>query len=133
MSLWDVGLKVWPLIQDVEHEHRWYSTKVCFDSFLNHPDDRDKPKFENIEAIDAALSSLNLKREKYRDLRLVESDMVKIENLNSFLSSLEKLSTSLSGKKYPTSSIVVPVIKSLQLVLEPSDNDVSYIEDEINW
>ena len=44
------------IIQDIES--RWGSTKASSDSYLNHRDDADKPRFSNLKAINSALIKL---------------------------------------------------------------------------
>ena len=127
------GLKVRPLIQDVAT--RWGSTKFSSDSFLNHRDDKDKNRFANFEAINSVLKHLKEKekstekKKKLQKLIFTKEDMVKIENLNDFLTKLSAYSTNLGGSSYVTSSIVLPTIKSIENHLEPSSSDMTLIAD----
>ena len=121
------------IIQDIES--RWGSTKASSDSYLNHRDDADKPRFSNLKAINSALIKLKDKarvrkeKDKIAELIFTEDEMLIVENLNSFLTKLDVFATKLGGSKFVTSSIVVPVLKGLQQHLEPSLNDVSYIAE----
>lgn len=116
-----------PLHQDVAT--RWGSTKGCTGSLL------DKPKagadsgeeFKNMKAVNKALTSVNMKKEKLNKLLLSSSDMMKIKHIHVFLTSLDIYSTTLGGNSFVTSSIVLPIVKSIQSHLKPSDNDPLYI------
>ena len=128
------GLKVRPLIQDVVNH--WGSTAAATKSHLNHEEDvADKPRFANMKAINAALKVIrdkeksSKKKEKLKKLVYTEDEMVVIENLHAFLKKLDMYATNLGGSKYVTSSIVIPTLKSLTNVFEPSNNDVTYIAE----
>ena len=122
------GVIVRPVQQDIEN--RWNSLKVSTDSLLNHPNEsKDKDHFANLECINSALKSLNLKRDELSTLLFTEQDMKVVENLNSFLSLIQTFSETLGGSKFVTSSIVLPISKSVQTHLKPSINDVPYIAE----
>ena len=53
--------------------------------------------------------------------------MKRIKNVNSFLTKFDIYSTTLGANKFVTSSIVLPVIKSMQGHLKPTDDDPNYI------
>ena len=135
-------IKQRPLLQDVAT--RWGSTRASTASFLDHKDDKqDKGQvadvgsavfgeelagFVNAQAINDALCKYKFKKkEKLRDYLLTEQDMRRIKNVNTFLTNFDIYSTTLGGNTFVTSSIVMPVIKSLQKHLEASDDDPSYI------
>lgn len=124
-------LKKRPIIQDVDH--RWGSTKVSGESFLNHKDDSDKPKFRNFEAINSAINSLKPKNKQDREAlqKLIFSldDMQVVENLTEFLTKLDIYSTNLGGNFFVTSSVVIPTIKSIENLLKPNINDPYYMTD----
>ena len=84
--------------------------------------------FVNAQAINDALRKYKFKKkEKLRDYLLTEQDMRRIKNVNTFLTNFDIYSTTLGGNTFVTSSIVMPVIKSLQKHLEASDDDPTYI------
>ena len=122
------GVIVRPILQDVEN--RWNSLKVSTESLLNHPKESpEKDHYANFECINSALKSLGLKREELSSLLFTEQDMKVVENLNIFLTPIQQFSTTLGGRKFVTSSIVLPMEKTIQTHLKPSINDVSYISE----
>ena len=125
------SLKTRALIQDVEH--RWGSTKNSTESFLDHKEDADKPKFSNFQAVNAALRSLKpktkLEREKLMKLIFSLDDMMVVENLHDFLTKLDIYATNLGGNFFVTSSVVIPTIKSIENLLKPNVHDPSYMAD----
>ena len=83
--------------------------------------------FQNADAINAALRGIKWKKKsQMQDLLLSRSDMLKIKNLNAFLTKLDVYSTTLGGSKFVTSSIVLPVVKSLKKHMEPDEEDPRY-------
>ena len=135
-------IKQRPLIQDVAT--RWGSTRASTASFLDHKDDikdngqvagvgsavfgEELAGFVNAQAINEAIRKYKFKKkEKLRDYLLTEQDMRRIKNVNTFLTNFDIYSTTLGGNTFVTSSIVMPVIKSLQKHLEPCDDDPTYI------
>ena len=124
-------IKERPIIQDVEN--RWGSTKVSGESFLNHKDDSNKPKFANFEAINSALRALKPKskadKEALQKLIFSLDEMQVVENLTEFLTKLDIYSTNLGGNFFVTSSVVIPTIKSIENLLQPSMNDPYYMAD----
>ena len=134
-------IKQRPLLQDVAT--RWGSTRASTASFLDHKDDKPEKGqvadvgsavfgeelagFVNAQAINDALRKYKFKKEKLRDYLLTEQDMRRIKNVNTFLTNFDIYSTTLGGNTFVTSSIVMPVIKSLQKHLEASDDDPTYI------
>ena len=124
-------LKQRPIIQDVEH--RWGSTKVSCESYLNHKDDSEKPKYANFEAVNNALRSLKPKtkveREKLMKLIFSLGDMKVVENLHGFLTKLDVYATNLGADFYATSSVVIPTIKSIETLLKADVHDPSYMAE----
>ena len=137
------SIPVRPIIQDVAT--RWGSTRVSTESFLDkaepqeagEEDGKDKQdrisdvfsvKFENMEAINAALRKIKFsKKQKLADYLLSYSDMIKIEEVNKILTTLDVFSTTLGGNKFVTSSIVMPVNASLRKLMQPDSDDKVYI------
>ena len=132
-----MGIKQRPLIQDVVN--RWGSTRVSTESILNHKDDQKElpvsavfghelEGFMNAGAINEALKMHKFKeKEKLQDYLLSRIDMMRIKHLNSFLTKFDISSTTLGGTKFVTASIVLPMMKSIQKKLQPSEDDPSYI------
>ena len=133
-------LKKRPLLQDVPT--RWGSTRASTGSFLDHEDDKvemvdvgsavygeELAGFSNAQAINEALRKhkFKKKKEKLRDYLLTDTDMKRIKNVNTFLTKFDIYSTTLGATKFVTSSIVLPVVKSLQGHLKPADDDPNYI------
>jgi hypothetical protein len=133
-------IKKRPLLQDVPT--RWGSTRASTGSFLDHEDDKvevvdvgsavfgeELAGFANAQAINDALRKhkFKKKKEKLKDYLLTDTDMKRIKNVNAFLTKFDIYSTTLGANKFVTSSIVVPVVKSLQQHLEPTDDDPTYI------
>ena len=120
-----LNIKQKTLVQDVVT--RWGSSRAATASFLTHKDDlaaSDDNRFKNFEAINNAL----LKHQKdKRGLMFSESEMLKVENINKFLTSIDVYSTTLGGNSFVTSSIVLPVIASFKHDMKPSDEDPVYI------
>ena len=87
--------------------------------------------FENAKAINEAIRSYKFKKpkEKLNDYLLTETDMKRIKHLNNFLTKFDMYSTTLGGQTFVTSSIVMPVVKSLQKHLVPIDDDPKYISE----
>ena len=141
------NIKQRPLIQDVAT--RWGSTRASTASFLDHNEDiKDNVQvagvggsavfgedylagFENAKAINEAIRSYKFKKpkEKLNDYILTETDMKQIKHLNIFLTKFDMYSTTLGGQTFVTSSIVMPVVKSLQKHLVPIDDDPKYISE----
>ena len=137
------SIPVRPIIQDVAT--RWGSIRVSTESFLDkaepqeagEEDGKDKEdrisdvfsvKFENMEAINAALRKIKFrKNQKLADYLLSYSDMIKIEQVNKILTTLDIFSTTLGGNKFVTSSIVMPVNASLRKLMQPDSDDKVYI------
>ena len=114
------------LHQDVET--RWGSTKTLLGSILDHPKDRvGEDSFKNREAINKAMKGC-FKKEVWKKWSLSLEDMIKIQNLFKFLTSFDVFTTTLGGNKFVTSSIVLPVIKSVQLLLTVKAEDPDYIK-----
>ena len=53
--------------------------------------------------------------------------MKRIQNINIFLTKFDLYSTTLGGNKLVTASIVMPLMKSIQSNLMPSEDDLVYI------
>ena len=53
--------------------------------------------------------------------------MVRIKNINLFLTDFDIYSTTLGGNKFVTGSIVMPVMKTIQMNLQPDEDDKPYI------
>ena len=135
------GIKQRPLIQDVPT--RWGSTRVSTGSILDHEDDKDPEEgalvasavfgnelrgFKNAQAINTALRKHKFKnKEKLQDYLLTRADMLRIKNINAFLTAFDIYSTTLGGNKFVTGSIVMPVLKSIQLHLAPDEEEPHYI------
>ena len=132
-----MGIKQRPLIQDVVN--RWGSTRASTQSILDDEDDQKEPPlsavvgndldgFLNAQAINETLRKHKFKnKEKLHDYLLTRVDMMRIKNINAFLTKFDIYSTTLGGNKFTTSSIVMPVMKSIQKHLEISEDDLSYI------
>ena len=65
--------------------------------------------------------------EKLEEYLLTRSDMLKLQNLNKFLVKMDIYTTTLGGANFITSSIVMPVIKSMCKALKADDEDPFYI------
>ena len=91
-------------------------------------------RFENAKAINDAIRAYKFKnpREKLNDYILTETDMKRIKHLNAFLTKFDVYSTTLGGNTFVTSSIVMPMVKSLQQHLKPNDDDPKYISEMKN-
>ena len=132
-----LGIKQRPLIQDVVN--RWGSTRASTQSILDDEDDQKEPPlsavfgndldgFLNAQAINETLRKHKFKnKEKLHDYLLTRVDMMRIKNINAFLTKFDIYSTTLGGNKFTTSSIVMPVMKLIQKHLEISEDDPSYI------
>ena len=133
-------IKKRPLLQDVPT--RWGSTRASTGSFLDHEDNKVEVQeagaavfgeelagYINAQAINEALREHKFKnkKEKLKDYLLTDSDMKRIKNVNSFLTKFDIYPTTLGANKFVTSSIVLPVIKSMQGHLKPTDDDPNYI------
>ena len=137
-------LKEKPIQQDVEN--RWGSTRQATASYLDDKDGDSEDKrmlsdtfadeFKNCEAVNEALRSLDWGKskgkgkngkEKLEEYLLTRNDMLRIRNLNKFLTELDVYSTTLGGNKFVTSSVVVPVMKSMQKHLKVDEEDPVYI------
>ena len=127
-----LGIKKRPLLQDVPT--RWGSTRASSGSFLTHKDDlaacSTDERFKNFEAINSSLMkhSDNKTKDK-RNLMFSESEMIKVENLNKFLTSIDVYSTTLGGNKFVTSSIVLPVVAAFKHDMKKCDEDPWYIAE----
>ena len=55
--------------------------------------------------------------------------MIRIKNINKLLKKIDVFSTTLGGAKFVSSSIVLPVVKSIRKILQPDDEDPSYISE----
>ena len=55
--------------------------------------------------------------------------MMIIENVHKLLTSLDVYTTTLGGNSFVTSSVVIPVMKSIESLLKVQDNDPGYMED----
>ena len=121
-----LGIKQRPLQQDVPT--RWGSTRAASGSFLTHKDDlaacSTDDRFKNFQAINSSL----MKHDK-RNLMFSESEMVKVENVNKFLTSIDVYSTTLGGNKFVTSSIVLPVVAAFKHDMKKCDEDPWYIAE----
>ena len=132
-----LGIKQRPLIQGVVN--RWGSTRASTQSILDDEEDQKEPPlsavfgndldgFLNAQAINETLRKHKFKnKEKLHDYLLTRVDMMRIKNINAFLTKFDIYSTTLGGNKFTTSSIVMPVMKSIQKHLEISEDDPSYI------
>ena len=79
-------------------------------------------KSENMEAINAALRKI-----KYRKSADYLFNMIKIEQINKILTTLDIFSTPFGDNKFVTSSIVMPVNASLSKLMQPDSDDKVYI------
>ena len=123
-----IGLKVRPLLQDVVN--RWGSTKVAMESYLTHKDDMgENLSLDNMMAVNSALRKTITSKKELEKTLLTASDMLIIENVHELLTSLDVYTTTLGGNFFVTSSIVIPVMKSIESLLKVKDNDPGYIED----
>ena len=122
-----LDIKVRPLLQDCPT--RWGSTKTLLVSILDHPKDKsDGLNFKNREAINKALKVAIKKKDDWKKLALSVEEMIKIRNICTFLTSFDIFTTTLGGNKFVTSSIVLPVIKSIQAHLKVTSEDPHYIK-----
>ena len=123
-----IGLKVRPLIQDVVN--RWGSTKAALESYLTHKDDLEEHlPLDNIMAVNSAIRKTVTSKKLLEKLLLTASDMMIIENVHKLLTSLDVYTTTLGGNSFVTSSVVIPVMKSIESLLKVQDNDPGYMED----
>ena len=127
------------VIQDVVN--RWGSTRVSTESILDLKDDQKElpvsavfghelEGFMNARAINEALKMHKFKekeKEKLQDYLLSRIDMMRIKHLNFFLTKFDISSTAIGGTKFVTASFVLPMMKSIQKKLQPSEDDPSYI------
>ena len=132
-----LGIKRKQLTQDVVN--RWGSTRASTSSILDdEKDKKDVPAsavfgeelegFMNAKAINMALRKHKFKKkEKLKEYLLTNTDMKKILHLNSFLKTFDLYSTTLGGNKFVTSSIVMPMMKSIKKHLSSCDDDPFYI------
>ena len=79
-------------------------------------------KSENMEAINAALRKI-----KYRKSADYLFNMIKIEQINKILTTLDIFSTPFGDNKFVTSSIIMPVNASLRKLMQPDSDDKVYI------
>ena len=115
-------MKVRPLLQDVVN--RWGSTKVAMESYLTHKDDREEYlSFDNIMAVNSALRKTITSKKELEKILLTASDMLIIENVHELLTSLDIYTTTLGGNFFVTSSVIIPVMKSIESLLKVQDND----------
>lgn len=130
------GLPARALIQDVPT--RWGSTRASTTSFLDKEDkDKDegergsevfRDKFLNMDAINSALRKIKFKGDqKLSQYLLTEADKQKIFTVNKFLTHLDVFSTTLGGDKYITSSVVMPVMAAMKMLLKEDSSDPMYI------
>jgi hypothetical protein len=131
-----MGIKTKVLHQDVPT--RWGSTRASTESFLDSKEDEGEEteqsffgeleSFKNAEAINNALKKLKWKKKiKLSYFLLSTSDMMRIRNISKFLTRIDIFCTTLGGSKFVSSSVVLPVVKSFKKLLEPDEDDVSYI------
>ena len=135
-----------PIQQDVEN--RWGSTRQSTASYLDDKDgdsddeevlsDTFADEFKNCEAVNEALRGLDWRKskgkgkdgkQKLEEYLLTRSDMMRIRNLNKFLTELDVYSTTLGGNHFVTSSIVMPVVKSMVKHLKVDEEDPGYISE----
>jgi hypothetical protein len=128
-----------PLLQDVVN--RWGSTRVSTESILDHKDDEKEHSasdvfghrlegFRNAQAINEALRKHKFKnKEKMQDFLLTRTDMLRVKALHDFLVKFDVYSTTLGGNKFITSSIVMPIMKSIQKHLSTSEDEPTYISN----
>ena len=122
-----IGLKVRPLVRDVVN--RWGSTKAAFESYLTHKDDlKDNLAYDNMMAVNSTIRK-TIKKKYHKDLLIDASEMMMIEHVHKLFTKLDVYTTTLGGDKFVTSSIVVPVMKSIESVLKVQDEDPVYILD----
>ena len=122
-----LGLKQRPLIQDVVN--RWGSTKAAFGSYLTHPDDlNEHGLFDNLMAVNNAIKKA-VKRKFHDSLIISASEMNVIEHVHDLFTKLDVYTTTLGGSKFVTSSIVFPVMRSMESVLKPNDADPDFIAE----
>ena len=87
-----------------------------------------RERFNNIDAINAALRKIKYRRDqKLSQYLITEDDIGKISTLNKFLTKLDIFSTTLGGDKFVTSSIVFPVMAAMKKLLKPDNSDPVYI------
>ena len=100
-------------------------------SFLDHPDDNksDDESFLNFQAVNNALRRMKWQKEKIQSLLFVKSDMIRVKLIHNFLNKFDVYSTTLGGSKYVTSSLVLPMILSIQSHLKETPDDPSFIKD----
>ena len=86
--------------------------------------------FKNAEAINIALRGITMKpTERISDFLLNKSEMSKIKNVHKILTTLDVYSTTLGGSTFVSSSILLPVVKSIRKLLQPDFDDPGYIAD----
>ena len=127
------NMKVRPLHQDVPTgwgSTPWKVKKKKNDDEDNKLDDLLIEELKNSEAINEALRNIKYKnKEKVYDFLLNRTDMMRMKNIHSLLTKLDVFSTNLSGAKFITISIVLPVIKSIMKMLAPHEDDPCYISE----
>ena len=95
---------------------------------MDHPDDLDENnKFKNMKAINSALAQMSWKDDEEVPLMFTLTEMKRVEKIHDFLTSLDVYSTTLGGNTFVTSSIVLPIVKSIRHQMRPDENDPSYI------
>ena len=114
-------------------------------SFLNDPNEKkdvplDEEKVDaNIQAINEAMSAAKFKKKDLAAMKIDDGDVKKMKELVKVLDPLEEGITLLGGEKYCTGSVVLPYIKNFKKVLQPNENDPTFLnrfkrdlEDELN-
>ena len=102
---------------------RWTRTRR---RATRHP--RSSERFNNIDAINAALRKIKYRGDqKLSKFLITEDDIGKISTLNKFLTKLDIFSTTLGGDVFVTSSIVFPVMTAMMKLLKPDSSDPVYI------
>ena len=118
------------LIQDVQT--RWGSVDRACASFLDHPDDNnpdDENAFLNFQAVNSALRRMKWPKDKIQLLVFTKPEMLRVKIIHKFLNTFDVYSTTLGGSKYVTSSLVLPMILSIQSHLKETPDDPSFIKD----
>ena len=117
------------LIQDVIT--RWGSVDIACASFLDHPDDKnpEDDSFFQFQAVNNALRRMKWPKDKIQSLVFTKSEMIRVKLIHNFLNKFDVYSTTLGGSKYVTSSLVLPMILSIQSHLKETPDDPSFIKD----
>ena len=102
------------LIQDVIT--RWGSVDIACASFLDHPDDKnpEDDSFFQFQAVNNALRRMKWPKDKIQSLVFTKAEMIRVKLIHNFLNKFDVYSTTLGGSKYVTSSLVLPMILSIQ-------------------